>query len=247
MTPQPFDIYSGVTESPVLLVCDHASSRIPNDLNDLGLTVSQRDSHIAADRGALPLSLALREKLLCTVFASTCSRLVIDMNRPPDHSEAIIEKSEATVIPGNIGISVAERERRIATLFNPYHEALDQKILSICERHAICFLVSIHSFTPVYLGVSRPWEIGILWNKDDRLAKPLLNDLRQSGYSVGDNQPYSGRDPAGYTIRTHAEHKGLPHVLIEVRDDILRDAISFEHISRFLGSHFQNLVKNWAG
>ena len=241
--PGPFILYPGDDDVPFLVVCDHASNRIPKHLDRLGLDERQQADHIAYDRGSLALSLAIRQRLNCPVFAATYSRLVVDMNRAIDHPTSILAKSENTCIPGNRHLHAEDRRRRIQAIFEPYHRALTEQRQRLQDRHRNPVLISVHSFTPTYHGERRPWELGILWNHDGRLAVPLIDKLSGDGYSVGDNEPYSGRDPSGYTIPEHAERFGLAHVLIEVRDDLLEDGATTETLARQLCGHFQTLLE----
>jgi predicted N-formylglutamate amidohydrolase len=132
------------------------------------------------------------------------------------------ETSDGTAVPGNRGLSAADRAARAAALYHPYHDAIERRLDAFAARGASPAIVSIHSFTPVMNGFVRPWHIGILWDKDPRIAEPLIAGLRARGdLVVGDNEPYSARQPAGYTLLRHAEPAGLPHALLEIRQDLI--------------------------
>jgi len=204
---------------PALLACDHASARVPYRLRDLGLTAPDLERHIALDIGAADLTRNLAVLLQVPAVLSRYSRLVIDCNRHLDDPSAFPAISDGSVIPGNQALSANDRAGRADALYWPYHRAIARSLASLGPCPA---LLAVHSFTPEFGGVARPWHAGVLWDQDDRLAVPLLSALRADGaWCVGDNEPYSGRHPAGYTMDAHAEHGGLPHVSIEVRQDLL--------------------------
>jgi len=147
---------------------------------------------------------------------------VIDCNRPPDDPSSIPLESDGVAIPGNAALSPVARHLRRSTLFDPYHDALEARIAAHLARGIAPAVISVHSFTPEMKGRKRPWHVGVLWDEDGRLAQPLLAALRsEPGLVVGDNEPYSAREPAGYTQRHHAHSRGLPHVAIELRQDLV--------------------------
>ena len=208
----------------VVLVCDHASNFLPREFGGLGLDSAEFARHIAWDPGALPVCLELSALLDAPLIASRISRLVIDCNRPLNAPDLIPEISETTVIPGNLYITKWERERRIALAYEPFHSAIDE-LLSKREAAGLeTCLVSIHSFTPVYKGVKRPWDIGIIHDEDERLARPMIEALRRlSGITVGVNEPYSPADRVYHTIATHAHPGDLPCAMVELRNDRIAD------------------------
>ena len=224
---------------PVVLACDHASAAIPASLADLGLDRSQLQRHIAWDIGAGALAESLARRLGIAVVAGGFSRLVIDCNRRLDDPTSIVEVSDGTTVPGNLALPAAQRQARASAIFQPYHAALEAELVAVAARvgpGGRPALVAIHSFTDVFGGRGRPWHCGILWDRDPRLALPLLAALRaEPGLVVGDNEPYSGRHPADYTVHTHGERHGRPHVCIEVRQDLLADAAGIEAWSARLG------------
>lgn len=204
---------------PVLLACDHASARVPARLRDLGLPATDLERHIALDIGAADLTRCLARILRVPAVLSGYSRLVVDCNRHLDDPSAFPATSDGSVIPGNHALSAEARAARADALYWPYHGAIAR---SLDELGPCPALLAVHSFTPQFGGVTRPWHVGVLWDQDDRLAGPLLGALRRDGaWCVGDNEPYSGRHPAGYTMDAHAESRGLPHVSLEVRQDLL--------------------------
>jgi predicted N-formylglutamate amidohydrolase len=220
--PPPVEIFNRDGAAPVVFICDHASAALPESLGLLGLHDDDFTRHIAIDIGAAPLTRQLARHFGGQAVLAGYSRLVIDCNRVPDDHTSIREISEHTVIAGNRNLSPADRERRVDSLFRPYHAAVAGCIEGYTARGITPAIVAIHSFTPVYRGLERPWHVGILSNRDRRLADPLIAALsRDDSLVVGDNQPYSGLAFAGYTIEVHAIAAGLPNVMIEVRQDLV--------------------------
>lgn len=222
--PSPFRVQEGDPLSPFVFTCDHAGRLLPKALGDLGLTAAEREQHIAWDIGAAGVAEELGRKLRAFVIQQTYSRLAIDCNRPLHAKSSIATQSEATVIPGNRELSTAERARRAEAIFVPYHRRLDQEL----ERRRLAGVptvyVAIHSFTPTYLGVGRPWHVGVLSHKDRRFADVLLELLRgEPDWVVGDNEPYSVHEESDYGIVEHAERRGLLHVELEIRQDLIAE------------------------
>jgi predicted N-formylglutamate amidohydrolase len=223
--PPPFTVESHGARWPALFVCDHASNRIPRALANLGVPESALQQHIAWDIGAADLVRALASRLELPAVLAGYSRLVIDCNRHLEDPSSIVAESDGIAVPGNRGLSVAQRDARARAFFWPYHRAIDEVLADIQQRGPVPALVAVHSFTPKMLGSFRPWHCGILWDRDPRLALPLLEALsRESGLVVGNNEPYSGRHPADYTVDVHAENRGWPHVCIEIRQDLIASA-----------------------
>lgn len=211
--------------SPCFITCDHASNRFPACLGDLGVSAAERERHIAWDIGALGVALHLAARLDATLIASSYSRLVIDVNRPLWRHDSIPIKSEATEIPGNAALPEAERELRREALFRPYHREITRLLDARAAAGRATLLVSVHSFTPVYLGVARPWQIAILSNRDRRVADLMLSGLlADPSLCVGDNIPYRLTDEGDYGVPVHGEQRGIPHVLIEIRQDQIAGA-----------------------
>lgn len=206
------------------LTCDHASNRMPLALGDLDVSAAERDRHIAWDIGALPVARGLSRALDATLVASGYSRLVMDMNRPPHRPDLFPVLSEHTRIPGNEHLDEAAKAARRCALFEPYHDTITRLLDARAARDQPTVLVSIHSFTPVYGGIARPWEIALLSNRDRRVAEFMLAALRAEGVPVGDNMPYRLTDDGDYGVPVHGERRGLPHVLIELRQDTIASA-----------------------
>ena len=222
--PAAFLLERPEAQSPFVLTCDHASQRIPEALGDLGVSAAERERHIAWDIGALAVARGLMHALDATLISTGYSRLVIDANRPPGRFDAVPETSEATEIPGNRGLPQAAIEMRQRALFDPYHAAISGLLDARLAAGRPAIFIAIHSFTPVYLGQSRPWQVALLSHRDRRLTDWMLAALRQDpNLCVGDNTPYRVTDEGDYGIPVHAERRGLPHLLIELRQDLIAE------------------------
>lgn len=233
--PPPFERLWRTPSLPVLLVCDHAAARVPAALGTLGLGPEHLADHIALDIGAAALTRALAGALGLPAILTAYSRLVVDCNRRLDDPTAFPECSDGRRVPGNAGLAVADRQLRAESLYWPYHHRVRDD-LRVMEAYARApALVAIHSFTPRIDGQQRPWHAGILWDKDPRIPVPLMKRLAgDPALCIGDNQPYSGQHPADFTIDHHAEAEGLPHVSIEVRQDLITTAEGVHQWTRIL-------------
>jgi predicted N-formylglutamate amidohydrolase len=210
--------------SPFLLTCDHYGRLIPHTLGDLGLPESELTRHIAWDIGIAGVAEALSRQLDAHLIAQRYSRLVIDCNRPPAAPSSIPRISEATVISGNEGLAREAAEARRHAIFDPYHRRIQEIIAQRLHDGTPTVLVSLHSFTPVYAGIARPWHIGSLYHRDTRLPPLLLKLLRAEGdLVVGDNEPYAVSDETDYTIPVHGEARGLMNTGVEIRQDLITD------------------------
>ena len=211
--------------SPFLLVCDHAGNRLPRRLKQLGLQPSDLERHIAWDIGAADVTRMMAEDLGSTAILQTYSRLVIDCNREPGSRHSIAESSDGIVIPGNQTLSPAAREMRIAEIFQPYHRAINSELTRRQQAQLPVALISLHSFTPILGGVQRPWDIGVMYNRDASIAGPVIELLRSDpNLTVGDNAPYAITDDTDYTIPFHGERREIPSLAIELRQDLIADA-----------------------
>ncbi len=222
--PAPVTVEHAQGRSPFLMTADHAGNRLPRRLGDLGLDAHERQRHIAWDIGIASLSRLLADRLDAWIALQTYSRLIIDCNRSPEVESSIVTLSEATPIPGNRDLSAGDRARRIAEIFRPYHEAIAAELDRRRREDRPTVLIVMHSFTPVYKGVSRPWHVGVLYNRDPRYGRILLDLQRAEGdLTVGDNEPYSISDESEYTVPVHVERRGNPHVELEIRQDLIGD------------------------
>ena len=197
----------------------------PRALGNLGLSPSDLERHIAWDPGAADVADGLAARLRGDLLKQRFSRLAIDCNRSPELPDAIATLSEDTVIPGNLGLTAEARANRVAAVWAPFHAALEALLDRRRRERRPTALVTVHSFTPVYRGVARPWHVGIISTDERSLADAVLAALRRDRtLMVGDNEPYSAKDNVDYTIRRHGRDRGLPHVMIEIRNDLLRAA-----------------------
>jgi predicted N-formylglutamate amidohydrolase len=213
--------------SPFVLACDHASNRIPPEYGDLGLSLVQRLTHIAWDPGALAVALQLSEQLDAPLVSSTVCRLVIDCNRAPDAVDLVPTISERTEIPGNADISADECELRLAQFHAPFHAAIDALLEQRAADDRETVLVTVHSFTPVYKDIHRPWPIGLIHGTDERFTAALRDALLADDptLNVGWNEPYSALNGVTYTLEHHGDGRGLPSTMIEIRhNEILEPA-----------------------
>jgi predicted N-formylglutamate amidohydrolase len=220
--PAPVEICNDEGRADALLICDHASAAIPAGLRDLGLDPGERLRHIAWDIGVAEVTRQLARHLDAPAILSGYSRLVIDCNRDLGDPTSIAQVSDGIEVRGNRGLDAATRAARAEACFWPYHRAITDRIARARAAARRPVLISMHSFTPVMEGFERPWHVGILWNRDGRVAKRLLQALgRDASLTVGDNEPYSGRNGRGYGVRVHGEEAGLAHGLIELRQDLI--------------------------
>ena len=218
---QPVERIEGPASAGVLIVCDHASNALPPEYGSLGLPPEAFARHIAYDIGAAGVTRRLAKLLNAPAVLSCFSRLLIDPNRGMDDPTLIMRLSDGAVVPGNRDVDDAERARRIARFHRPYHDAVAAAVAGVKARGHVPFLVSIHSFTPVWRGWQRPWHVGILWDRDEQVARAMIRGfLAQGDLVVGDNEPYHGA-LEGDTLNTHGTKPGLPHALIEVRQDLI--------------------------
>lgn len=212
--------------SPFVLVCDHASRRIPEQYGTMGLSETERASHIAWDPGALPVSQKLRDMLDAPLVESTVSRLVIDANRDLTAPDLIWTLSEATRIPANEGLSAGERQYRIETYHRPYHAAIERVLRDRAATGRESALVCVHSFTPVFLGVHRPWPIGLIHGRDQGFTAAFRDALAAAnpGLLIGWNEPYAALNGVTLTLEKHGDGRGIDATMIELRNDEIASA-----------------------
>ncbi|HUS96040.1 MAG TPA: N-formylglutamate amidohydrolase [Hyphomicrobiaceae bacterium] len=223
-TQDSYTILGGRTDAGAVVLCDHASNRLPDGYGTLGLPDGQMERHIAYDIGAAAVSRQVAEALGAPLVQTHYSRLLIDPNRGEDDPTMIMRLSDGAVIPGNRYLDEAEREARVLNYYRPYHDAISRVIDKCLAAGQPPVLLSIHSFTESWKGAPRPWHVGILWDQDGRLAKPLLDAFfARHDLIVGDNEPYTGRLP-GDTMWKHGTLRGLAHAIVEIRQDLIRNA-----------------------
>jgi len=247
--PQPATATNEDGTSPFVIVADHAGRYLPRRLRNLGLEDAECGRHIGWDIGAGAVSCLIGDALDAVVIRQNYSRLVIDCNRMPGSETSIVALSEHTSVPGNIGLGKSQVEVRVREIFKPYHDRIAGELDRRRQGGRPTALVAVHSFTPVFKAVARPWHLGVLYNRDPRLANILLELLRcQQGLVVGDNEPYSVTDASDYTIPIHGEQRDLHHVAIEIRQDLVADAAGQHRwaglLARLLPQAYRRLVKS---
>jgi len=220
--PPPFEVINREGGAHLLLVCDHASREVPKSLNHLGLGAEPFEQHIAYDIGAAAVTRGLAERLDAQAVLAGYSRLVIDVNRPPGHPDSIVPENDSIPVPGNQNLSDEARRQRVRELFEPYHDSVNRALARLWNRGPAPAIFSIHSFSPNFGDKPRPWDIGVLWNRDPRIAIPLMEHLERYDLRVGDNEPYSGHDLA-YTIDMHGSAGGISNCAIEINQAQLMD------------------------
>lgn len=218
--PSYLETFNPQGQAPVLVLCDHAGRQVPPELERLGVSEEALARHIGWDIGAADLTRSLAQRLDAPALLNHVSRLVIDPNRRPGTPSSIPEISDGCVVPGNEGLDLEAVVQRVIRYFLPYHRAVARRIGAFRRDGIVPAIVAVHSYTPVMNGEPRPWQIGVLWRGDRRLARPVLEALEARGdLVVGDNQPYSGLRDFGFTVQFHAQRSRLPHVMIEVRQN----------------------------
>lgn len=220
--PEPVELLRPAGISSVFLTCEHAGRALPTRLGRLGLAPADLERHIAVDIGAAGVTRGLSRRLDATAVLQRYSRLVVDCNRAPSAGDFIATLSEATEIPGNSGLSPEHIAARTREIFEPYHATIRDALDARERAGQATVLVSVHSCTPVYHGVHRPWHIGVLYDRDDRFARLMLDLLGASGeLTIGENQPYELTHERDYAVPTHGELRGVPHVELEIRQDLI--------------------------
>jgi predicted N-formylglutamate amidohydrolase len=246
--PDPVTLDNEAGSADFFLTCDHAGRAIPRRLDRLGLPEHETWRHIAWDIGIGAVGKRLSQLLDAAVILQTYSRLVIDCNRDPEVASSIPEISETTEIPGNLGLTERGRTARINEIFRPYHDAIAAALDRRAAAGRASVLVALHSFTPVFKGVARPWHAAVLYNRDARLARPLFELLSaEDRLVVGDNEPYRVTDLTDYTVPVHGERRGLPYVEIEIRQDQIADpggqAAWAERLARLLPAAYGEFLR----
>ncbi len=219
---QPVELIPGAPNAGVLFICDHASNHVPPEYGNLGLPPGQFERHIAFDIGAAAATRRLAARFRAPAVLSCFSRLLIDANRGGDDPTLVMRLSDGAIIPGNAAVDEAEIERRRQLYWRPYRAAVGAALDAMLAKGPPPAIVSLHSFTPVWRGFARPWQMAVLWDSDPRVAAPLIEALRAKGLTIGDNEPYDGA-LEGDTLHEHGTSRGLPHVLVEFRQDLIGD------------------------
>ncbi|MGH6760923.1 MAG: N-formylglutamate amidohydrolase [Phyllobacterium sp.] len=235
--PEPLEVFNPDGASEFVIICEHAGRLIPRSLGTLGLSEEDRKRHIAWDIGARDIAVALSGLLDAPLFMQRYSRLVCDCNRQPDVASFAPDLSEWTEIPGNRDLSVKEIELRRAEIFDPFHDGVAKALDTRETQNRRTFLVTIHSFTPTFKGVSRPWEIGVLFNRDRHFSPAIVEYLQQTtDYCVGVNEPYAVSDNTDYAIPVHGEQRNIPCVEFEIRNDLTESDGAAAHWARLIAA-----------
>lgn len=248
--PEPFEIVNAGGRSRVVLLCEHAGRVVPATLGDLGIAPSEFDRHIAYDIGAEGVSRRLSELLDAPLALQPYSRLVVDCNRTFDTVDCVPEVSDTTPIPANTGLSQAERRARYDEIHQTFHRQV-KRLLDTRAEPDRTVLVTIHSFTPRLLetGRDRPWELGLLYMRDDRFARRLMPAIqaRRPRLAAAFNEPYRGSELSDYAIPVHGESRGIEHVLIEIRNDLIASREGQGEWAAFLADAIRDATTGQAG
>jgi predicted N-formylglutamate amidohydrolase len=241
--PPPFASINPLGRAKVLLICDHASQAVPLTLGGLGLADADLAKHVGWDIGAAALTQELSRRWDAPAVLSGYSRLVVDCNRTLGEPTSMPAVSDGIAVPANRDLTAAQAAARAAACYWPYHRAVAAALDRFAAAGVAPAVISMHSFTPRMNGVERPWHVGVLWDRDPRLAVPLIANLaRLHGLTVGDNEPYSARDPHGFTLRHHAQPRGLPDVLLEMRQDEIDSDAGVQRYADFLETAFAPIL-----
>jgi predicted N-formylglutamate amidohydrolase len=239
---EPIEIIPGDDRAGLLLLCDHASNALPPGYGTLGLPPEQLARHIGWDIGAAEATRHLAAQLRAPAILTRYSRLLIDPNRGADDPTLVMRVSDGALVPGNARADAAEIERRVERYHRPYHAAIAATLDRILGLGVVPIVFAVHSFTPVWRGVQRPWHVTLLWDKDPRVAQAMIAFFRRDpGLIVGDNEPYDGC-LEGDTLYQHATARGLPHALIELRQDLVGSAQGARDWARMTGDGLAELV-----
>jgi predicted N-formylglutamate amidohydrolase len=225
-----YEELQGNPASPFVIACDHAGRATLPELGDLGVSHEDWESHIAWDIGIAGVARSLAQSLGAHVFLQNHSRLIIDCNRPLDSSTSVVSVTANVPVPGNHGLSEVELERRRDRIFRPYHRRIASVVDERIAQGIPTVFLALHSFTPVFCGCPRPWHVGVLHHDDLRLAQPLLDVIRKDGrWVVGDNEPYRVTDHSDYSVLEYGRRRGLLHVELELRQDLIAEPEGQRH------------------
>lgn len=241
--PPPVRVLNGDGSSPYVLLCEHASRFMPDEYEGLGLGEADLSRHIAWDIGAARVAEALSQALDAPLVLAGYSRLLIDLNRPLGSATSIPEVSENTVIPGNLNLTAAERARRAARYFEPFQAAVRQLLDARLDKGRVSTIIGVHSFTPVFKGVARPWRAGILYRGAREFGHSLAEALGGPAEAIAENEPYQIEDDSDYTVPVHGDARGLDAVLVEVRQDLIAEDAGVSAWSRQLAAAL-TLIRN---
>ena len=249
--PDPVEWINPDSASRFFLTCEHAGRAVPSALRDLGVAPQEMDRHIAYDVGAEGVARGLAERLAAPLVLQRYSRLVIDCNRPFEAADCIVQMSDGTAVPANADLSEEERRSRFSEIHEPLHSAIAAALDRRQADAVQTVLVSVHSFTPVMraTGAVRDFELGLLYNRDARFAERLAQTFRAANpdVSVRLNAPYHVDDESDYTIPVHGERRGIAHVLVEIRNDLIQNAGGQEEWAERLADPLRLAAENLKG
>jgi predicted N-formylglutamate amidohydrolase len=237
----PVELQPGALDGGVLFICDHASNALPRAYGNLGLPAGEFSRHIAYDIGAATVTRHLAAHFDAPAILTRFSRLLIDPNRGCDDPTLVMRLSDGALIPGNARIGAGEIDRRRKLYWQPYRDAVRLQLDAMLATGVVPAIVSVHSFTPVWKSFARPWQVAVLWDSDPRMARPIIASLRAAGVTVGDNEPYDGA-LKGDTLYEHGTLRGLPHVLVECRQDLVRSDDGATHWAEVLAHHLRPVL-----
>ena len=237
--PPPYRRINEQGSAPLLIACDHAENTIPKSLNGLGLSAEHLRRHIAYDIGAKQVSLLLSKRFDAPLLLSEYSRLVIDLNRHLDDPTLIVEESDGISVPGNMNLTDEMVKQRKETFFHSYHEQYQKMVGTLVSRCSRPVILSVHSFTPAMNGVHRPWEMGVLWDRNEGFARRVIERLATvTGFWIGENEPYPATDPEGYAQVAYGHEPGVDFALLEIRQDLISSQQGQQKISRLIHEAF---------
>jgi predicted N-formylglutamate amidohydrolase len=242
--PPPFVIVNPEGKSDALLLCEHGGLAVPRQLGALGLGPEHYTKHYAYDIGVRRMTETLARLIDAPAVIANYSRLVVDLNRAVDHPTAFPVTGEGAAIPGNVTMTAADRALRIVEIYEPFHAAVTRLIDARVAAGRVPRILALHSYTPVFFGERRPWDCGMLWLQDDRLARPLIGDFRGRGYNTGDNEPYDARAMWGTAVNIHGDARRLPNVLVEVRHDHIDTDEKSDLWAKMLGDSLQTVLED---
>ncbi len=222
--PAPVEIFNAGGASAFLLLCEHAANHIPAEYDGLGLSKYDLSRHIAWDIGAAEVARRLSALIDAPAYVASYSRLLIDLNRPLAAASSIVTRSEDTDIPGNAHLDDAERARRAVRIFRPFHDAVTAHLDRCKTEGRTVRLVAVHSFTPVYRGIARPWHAGVLFDRAEAFGRAVIAGLRAPGVIVDANVPYVSSRDEDYAVPVHGDDRGIPAILVEIRQDLIADS-----------------------
>ncbi len=245
----PARVCNGHARAPILLLCDHATNAIPKAFENLGLQPDQLNTHVAFDPGAAPLTAAMAEALDAAYVLCGYSRLLIDVNRALSDPDSIVTENDGIRVPGNEGLTTEDRSGRVAHIYEPYHEAVASTLAWRLKERGAQVVVSVHSFASRMRGIERPWDVGVVFNRDRRLARALVGELvgvgKRAKLTIGLNEPYSPNDRVYHTLERHAETRGLPCVMVEIRNDELTTCESRQRWADRLAAALRRIVPSF--